>query len=158
MRAEDDLLPVRADPDQISRVILNMAINARDAMPKGGRLLIETRNVTVADRAGGRGRAPLGLRAARDERHRVRHPDESKARLFEPFFTTKPQGQGTGLGLAVVDGIVKQSGGWIDVESEVDVGTTFQIYLPATERGAAGEAARSRDEFLRRVGTRRCCW
>jgi two-component system, cell cycle sensor histidine kinase and response regulator CckA len=144
VRADGDLLPVRADPDQVSRVLLNMAINARDAMPKGGRLLIETRNVTVPNRASSPG--ALGdyvLLAMSDTGCGI--PAESKARLFEPFYTTKPQGQGTGLGLAVVDGIVKQSGGWIDVESELDVGTTFQIFLPATDRGAAGEAARSRE-------------
>ncbi len=142
VRADGDLLPVRADPDQISRVILNMAINARDAMPKGGRLLIETRNVTVAGRAAGQGgAADFVLLAMSDTGCGI--PTELKARLFEPFFTTKPQGQGTGLGLAVVDGIVKQSGGWIDVESEVGVGTTFQIFLPTTERGDGGEAART---------------
>jgi two-component system cell cycle sensor histidine kinase/response regulator CckA len=145
VRADDDLLPVRADPDQLSRVLLNMAINALDAMPKGGRLLIETRNVTVPDRASAP--AALGdyvLLAMSDTGCGI--PAESKARLFEPFYTPKPQGQGTGLGLAVVDGIVKQSGGWIDVESEVDVGTTFQIFLPATDRGPAGEAARSHEQ------------
>ena len=142
VRADGDLLPVRADPDQISRVILNMAINARDAMPKGGRLLIETRNVTLAGRAAGQGgAADFVLLAMSDTGCGI--PTELKARLFEPFFTTKPQGQGTGLGLAVVDGIVKQSGGWIDVESEVGVGTTFQIFLPTTERGDGGEAART---------------
>ena len=82
---------------------------------------------------------------------------ESKARLFEPFYSTKPKGQGTGLGLAVVDGIVKQSGGWIDVDSELDVGTTFQIFLPATE---GGRTVDDREPVsARRVAVpKRCCW
>ncbi|HEU4693797.1 MAG TPA: response regulator [Vicinamibacterales bacterium] len=130
-----DVRLVRADPDQLSRVLMNMAINARDAMPDGGRLGIETRNVTAPDRNGGQ---PMPgeyvLLAMSDTGCGI--PDESRARLFEPFFTTKPQGKGTGLGLAVAGGIVKQSGGWIDVESEVGVGTTFQIYLPAASDAA----------------------
>jgi PAS domain S-box-containing protein len=134
---------VRADPDQLSRVLLNMAINARDAMPDGGRLGIETRNVAIPDRNGGQ--AMTGdyvLMVMSDTGCGV--PPELRARLFEPFFTTKPRGKGTGLGLAVADGIVKQSGGWIEVDSEVGVGTTFQIFLPAT--GDPGvETVRSRD-------------
>jgi two-component system cell cycle sensor histidine kinase/response regulator CckA len=135
--AESDLRRVKADPDQLSRVLLNMAINARDAMPDGGRLTIETRNVTVSDGDGGRGDGDYVELAMSDTGSGI--PADVKARLFEPFFTTKPQGKGTGLGLAVVDGIVKQSGGWVDVESEVDAGTTFRIFLPATEH-QAGDA------------------
>jgi PAS domain S-box-containing protein len=145
VRAGADVGAVRADPDQLSRVLLNMAINARDAMPDGGRLSIETRNVILPDRGDGRPTAGeyvvLGMS---DTGCGI--PAELRGRLFEPFFTTKPQGKGTGLGLAVVDGIVKQSGGWIEVESEVGVGTTFQIFLPGA--GAAGvEAVRSREGF-----------
>ena len=135
VRARADVKLVKADPDQLARVLMNMAINARDAMPGGGRLNIETRNVIAPDRNGG---LPMPgeyvLLAMSDTGCGI--PDESRARLFEPFFTTKPQGKGTGLGLAVADGIVKQSGGWIDVESEVGVGTTFQIYLPAASDAA----------------------
>lgn len=130
-----DVRLVRADPDQLSRVLMNLAINARDAMPDGGRLGIETSKVTAPDRNGGQ---PMPgeyvLLAMSDTGCGI--PDESRARLFEPFFTTKPQGKGTGLGLAVAGGIVKQSGGWIDVESEVGVGTTFQIYLSAASDAA----------------------
>jgi signal transduction histidine kinase len=130
VRVDADIRLVKADPDQLSRVLMNLAINARDAMPNGGRLGIETRNVTAPDRNGGQSMpGEYVLLAMSDTGCGI--PDELRARLFEPFFTTKPQGKGTGLGLAVADGIVKQSGGWIDVESEVGVGTTFQIYLPA---------------------------
>jgi len=144
VRAEEELRSVKADPDQLSRVLLNMAINARDAMPNGGRLSIETRNVSMPTRDGARTAAgDYVLLAMSDTGCGI--SVESKARLFEPFYTTKPQGQGTGLGLAVVDGIVKQSGGWIDVDSELDVGTTFQIFLPATDRSVTGDATQSRE-------------
>jgi two-component system cell cycle sensor histidine kinase/response regulator CckA len=140
--AESDLRRVTADPDQLSRVLLNMAINARDAMPDGGRLTIETRNVTVSDGDGGHANGDYVELAMSDTGFGM--PAAVKARLFEPFFTTKPQGKGTGLGLAVVDGIVKQSGGWVDVESEVDEGTTFRIFLPATDHHA-GEARETQE-------------
>jgi PAS domain S-box-containing protein len=144
VRAEVGLRSVKADPDQLSRVLLNMAINARDAMPNGGKLSIETRNVTMPNREGERAESgDFVLLAMSDTGCGI--SEESRARLFEPFYTTKPQGKGTGLGLAVVDGIVKQSGGWIDVESELDVGTTFQIFLPATDRLATSDASRSRE-------------
>jgi PAS domain S-box-containing protein len=151
--ASDDLRPVRADPDQLSRVLLNMAINARDAMPRGGRLSIETRNVTVPGRDGG-GSTPgeYVLLAMSDTGCGL--SAEAKARLFEPFYTTKPYGQGTGLGLAVVDGVVKQSGGWIDVESELNVGTTFQIYLPATEQAATAAASGAHERSATRGNER----
>jgi PAS domain S-box-containing protein len=134
---------VRADPDQLSRVLLNMAINARDAMPNGGRLGIETGNVAMPERDGGQPMTGDHVLVAMSDTG-CGIPAELRARLFEPFFTTKPQGKGTGLGLAVVDGIVKQSGGWIEVESEVGVGTTFRIFLPAA-REPAVETVRSRE-------------
>jgi two-component system, cell cycle sensor histidine kinase and response regulator CckA len=140
VRAGADRSLVKADPDQLSRVLLNMAINARDAMPDGGRLAIDTKNIVVPERNGGRPAGEYVGIAVSDTGCGI--PPESRARLFEPFFTTKPQGKGTGLGLAVADGIVKQSGGWIDVESEVGVGTTFQILLPVA-RDAGVEAVRS---------------
>jgi PAS domain S-box-containing protein len=141
--AGTDVGAVKADPDQLSRVLLNMAINARDAMPDGGRLSIETRSVIVPDRDGGRPAAgEYVLLGMSDTGCGI--PAELRGRLFEPFFTTKPQGKGTGLGLAVVDGIVKQSGGWIEVESEVGIGTTFQIFLPRA-RDAGVEPTRSRE-------------
>ncbi|MBI4607162.1 MAG: PAS domain S-box protein [Planctomycetes bacterium] len=126
------LWPVRADPGPMLQVVVNLVVNARDAMPAGGILEIETRNVEREGRPPETGsQAPAGPHVLLSVKDTGRGMDpETRAHLFEPFFTTKERGEGTGLGLATVYGVVTQSGGAIAVHSEPGRGTRFDVYLP----------------------------
>jgi len=135
---------VKADPGQFEQVIMNLAVNARDAMPKGGKLLLETSNVILGRN---HGKEPVVAEPGPHVVLTVKDTGcgmdaEVRSHLFEPFFTTKEEGKGTGLGLSTVYGIVKQSGGSIAVHSEPGKGTSFQIYLPRI--AAETEVAESR--------------
>jgi len=141
---------VKADPGQIEQVILNLAINARDAMPRGGTLTFEVSDarLTIADARSGATVVPgrYTLLTVADSGQGM--DPETQARVFEPFFTTKQKGKGTGLGLSTVYGIVKQSGGYIWVESTPGIGTRFSIYLPRVEEAVEPKTPRTTAEPL----------
>ncbi len=137
----EDLYPVRADPTQVEQVLMNLCINSRDAMPNGGLLTIETRNAEFTEE---QCRTAPGLKPGRYAELRVNDDGMGmdaavREHIFEPFFTTKGTGKGTGLGLATVFGIVKQHGGYILVESEPGLGSTFRLFFPADETGDKSE-------------------
>jgi signal transduction histidine kinase/ActR/RegA family two-component response regulator len=151
---EPNLASVMADPAQVHQVLLNLVVNSRDAMPRGGRLRIDTANVVVdeADAAlhPGARPGPHVMLAVSDTGTGIDR--DVLAHIFEPFFTTKGKGEGTGLGLAMVYGVVQQSHGWITVSSEPGAGTTIRIYLPPAE--GHGEAPTSdRTHPARATGT-----
>ena len=137
LQTSPSLWDVKADPGQIEQVLMNLASNARDAMPEGGHLTISTANEDLEpDDAS----ALVGIEAGRFVRLTVADtgqgiPDHVRAHIFEPFFTTKDQGKGTGLGLATVYGIVKQSGGWVYLDETPGPGASFRIYLPRIDEG-----------------------
>jgi len=139
-KLDSELASIKADPGQIEQVLMNLAVNARDAMPQGGELVIETAHFYVDDEYARRYPYPMlvgnyVLLTVRDTG--VGMDAATRNRVFEPFFTTKEKGKGTGLGLSMVYGVVKQSGGYIDVQSELGYGATFTILLPVAEQPAS---------------------
>ncbi len=152
-----DVGRVRADPGQMEQVLINLALNARDALPTAGTLTVRTCNAVVApvgaDATSEEGPAPGSyvVLAVADTGYGM--DAATRARMFEPFFTTKPPGQGTGLGLATVFGIVRQSGGSIRVESTPGQGTTFSVFLPKVSAAPPPLGSRSRDRAEPGSGT-----
>jgi CheY-like chemotaxis protein len=150
MNLADDLWPIRVDPSKMDQIIMNLVVNARDAMPDGGTLTIDTANVTLT------GSAALAeadgesgdyvLLTVRDTGVGIHQ--EAQRHIFEPFFTTKKRGQGTGLGLSTVFGIVKRFQGHIRLESDIDAGTTFRIYLPRAQETRSNGASQPQDQLI----------
>ena len=148
-----DLYAIEADQGQIEQVLLNLFVNAADAMPSEGNLYLETKNVTKKDLKN----KPYKPKSDKYVLLIVKDTGigmnkSTIERIFEPFFTTKEMGRGTGLGLASVYGIIKAHGGYIDVKSKKNTGTTFRVYLPATKRKVK-KAAKTSDEFIKGKGT-----
>jgi signal transduction histidine kinase len=140
-RSELHLWPIMADPGQMEQVIVNLVVNASDAMPAGGKITIETSNIALGDDsphgAEDMKPGPFVMLSVTDTGHGM--SEETRNHIFEPFYTTKPEGEGTGLGLATVHGIVKQHGGDILIESEEGLGTTFRMYFPASMKDVEKE-------------------
>ncbi len=155
LELKHDLGRVSADPGQIEQVLMNLVVNARDAMPRGGVLTVETANVELDDNYAGRHvgvkKGPYVLLAVSDNGSGM--DEATRARLFEPFFTTKSSGKGTGLGLSTVFGIVRQSGGSVEVYSEPGRGTSVKVYLPRIDQPAPAENERSEPVVTRGTET-----
>jgi CheY-like chemotaxis protein len=152
IRMKGGLPRVKVDPGQIEQVLMNLAINARDAMPEGGDLTVETSRAELDDAYArkhlGARPGPYVMLAVSDTGCGM--TEEVKARAFEPFFSTKEVGKGTGLGLSTVYGIVKQSDGYVALYSEVGYGTTFKVYLPVADAPADAEGSGHAAEDLPR--------
>jgi two-component system cell cycle sensor histidine kinase/response regulator CckA len=149
---QEELGRITADSGQLEQILLNLALNSRDAMPEGGVLQIETANVSPAEsgpQSGGSGDAPLVMLRVSDTGQGM--DEYTREHLFEPFFTTKPEGKGTGLGLSTVYGIVKQSGATITVDTAPGRGTSFRIYFPRTD----AELSATEPRPLRQEGSER---
>jgi len=149
-----EIWPVVADPGQIEQVLANLAINARDAMPRGGTLTIDTSNVEVDEAYAS---TSTDLQTGRHVKLRVSDSGSGMStevveRAFEPFFTTKPKGKGTGLGLATVYGIVTQAGGSARIYSEIGIGTTFSALFPASSEILTETEPTPTEMFMRRGG------
>jgi PAS domain S-box-containing protein len=128
----ENVYPVHLDQDQFVNALINIAVNARDAMPRGGTLTIETSNIFLDEKNTPNPELPPGPYVCISITDTgMGMPESVRTRIFEPFFTTKPPGEGTGLGLSMIYGLIQQSGGHIHVDSEIGRGTTFKIYLPA---------------------------
>lgn len=142
-KLQADLPPIVADPNQLHQLLLNLCVNARDAMPKGGTLSIETTLVVgdvISSRFAQANAANYVVLQVSDTGEGM--DQATKRRIFEPFFTTKEKGKGTGLGLATVYGIIESHGGFVDVDSEVGVGTTFHVYFPVQIFAEEGSSVR----------------
>ncbi len=157
LNLDSDLPPVEGDESQLSQVIMNLVVNARDAMRNGGKLKISTRfqlAKNVAQLNLSLDRKDYVVVEVSDTGHGI--PKENLSRIFEPFFTTKPKGEGTGLGLSVVYGIVKNHGGDVAVYSDVGNGTTFEVYLPSSLEKAPEDYQRETGEFRKIVEGKVC--
>lgn len=161
VHAGRDLWYVKADKHQFEQVLINLAVNAKDAMPKGGRLAIRTRNISERDsvKIVGQGMTPGEYVLIEVEDSGTGIPKEVISKIFEPFFSTKEIGKGTGLGLSTVYGIVKQTGGFVFVDSEIGKGTTFRVFLPrhieSEAEIAAAKAAKKKEVPRDLTGTGR---
>ena len=157
---DPELWTVKADPSQIDQVLMNLSVNARDAMPHGGKLVIETHNVELDESsASAHPGVPPGLFAVicvSDTGTGI--SSEVMPHIFDPFFTTKEMGKGTGLGLSTVYGIVRQSGGFVAVDTKVPGGTTFKIYLPSQSGLAHVTPPRRENASQGPWPRRRFCW